>query len=212
MAANTTLARIRLILWGLVAIAAFAGGALFLGHLQEQARQGTALPGAARFGGDFELTDHNGKPFSSKSLKGQPYALFFGFTHCPDICPTTLFEMSKHLEALGPKADQLKVVFITVDPTRDTPEQLKKYLSAFDPRIIGLSGSAADIADVTKKFRVVAEKVATSEGDYTMNHTASTFLMKSDGSFFGTIAYQENTDTAIRKLQRLLEADKDVQS
>ena len=204
MAANTTLARIRLILWGLVAIAAFAGGALFLGHLQEQARQGTALPGAARFGGDFELTDHNGKPFSSKSLKGQPYALFFGFTHCPDICPTTLFEMSKHLEALGPKADQLKVVFITVDPTRDTPEQLKKYLSAFDPRIIGLSGSAADIADVTKKFRVVAEKVATSEGDYTMNHTATVYLFNGKGTLASTLSWQEDEKTRAAKLERLV--------
>lgn len=205
MAAKSTLARVRLVLWGLVAIAAFVGGALFLGQLQESARQGAALPGAARFGGDFQLTDHNGKPFSSTSLKGQPYALFFGFTHCPDICPTTLFEMSKHLEALGPKADKLKVFFITVDPSRDTPEQLKKYLSAFDPRITGLSGSEAQIADVSKKFRIIAEKVATSGGDYTMNHTATVFLFDAKATLASTLSWQEDEKTRAAKLEKLVD-------
>ncbi|MCH9806109.1 MAG: SCO family protein [Alphaproteobacteria bacterium] len=205
MAANTTLARVRLVLWGLVAIAAFIGGALFLGQLQEAARQGASLPGAARFGGDFELTDQNGKVFSSQSLKGKPYAVFFGFTHCPDICPTTLLEMSKHLEALGPKADKLNVLFITVDPSRDTPGQLKMYLSAFDPRIVGLSGSEAQIADVAKKYRIISEKVATSDNDYTMNHTATVFLFDGKGALAATLSWQEDEKTRSAKLERLVD-------
>lgn len=203
MAAKSPLARIRLALWGLVALAVLIGGALLLGNLQEAARQGTSLPGAARFGGDFELVDQNGNVFSSTALKGKPHAIFFGFTHCPDICPTTLFEMTKHLEALGDKADRLKVLFITVDPARDTPEQLKQYLSAFDPRIVGLSGSEAQIADVTKKFRIVAEKVGTSDGDYTMNHTATVFLFDSNGKLASTLSWQEDAATRTAKLERL---------
>lgn len=199
------LGRIRLALWGLVAIAAVAGGALFLAKMQEAARQGASLPGAARLGGDFELIDQNGKTFSSDRLKGKPHAVFFGFTHCPDICPTTLFEMTKHLEALGSKADDLKVLFVTVDPARDTPKQLQAYLSAFDPRIIGLSGSEAQVAEVTQKYRVVAEKVATSDGGYTMNHTATVFLFDAKGTLVSTLSWQEDEATRQAKLERLLE-------
>ncbi|MBU1212584.1 MAG: SCO family protein [Alphaproteobacteria bacterium] len=206
MAAKVSLlARIRLVLWGLVAVAAVVVGALFLGQMQEAARQGASLPGAARFGGDFELVDQNSKTFSSDSLKGRPYAVFFGFTHCPDICPTTLFEMTRHLEALGPKADRLQVLFITVDPARDTPEQLQQYLSAFDPRIVGLSGSEAQIADVAKKYRIVAEKVVTSDGSYTMNHTATVFLFDGKGALTSTLSWEEDEKTRQAKLQRLVD-------
>ncbi|KUO53875.1 MAG: hypothetical protein APF80_16925 [Alphaproteobacteria bacterium BRH_c36] len=206
MAAKTSLlARIRLVLWGLVALAAIVVGALFLGHMQEAARQGASLPGAARFGGDFELVDQNSKTFSSDSLKGHPHAVFFGFTHCPDVCPTTLFEMTKHLEALGPKADKLMVLFITVDPARDTPEQLKQYLSAFDSRIVGLSGSAEQISNVAKKYRIVAEKVATSDGGYTMNHTATVFLFDGNGTLTSTLSWEEDEKTRQAKLERLAE-------
>lgn len=204
MAAKTSLlARIRLVLWGVVALAAVVAGALFLGHMQEAARQGASLPGAVRLGGDFELVDQNGKTFSSAALKGKPHAVFFGFTHCPDICPTTLFEMTKHLEALGPKADKLTVLFITVDPARDTPAQLKLYLSAFDPRIVGLSGSDAQIAEVAKKYRIVAEKVATSDGSYTMNHTATVFLFDGKATLTSTLSWEEDEKTRQAKLERL---------
>lgn len=206
MAKPTTLGRIRLALWGLVAVAAVVAGALLLGELQQAARQGAALPGAARFGGDFTLVDQNGQPFSSADLKGKPHAVFFGFTHCPDICPTTLLEMSKHLEAMGEKAKSLTVLFVTVDPERDTPQQLKTYLSAFDPRIVGLSGSQAQVADVIRKYRVVAEKVPSSSGDasdYTMNHTATVFLFDGTGTLKSTLSWEEDEAVRQKKLERL---------
>ncbi len=203
MAAGTVLSRLRLALWGLVAVAAFAAGALFLGNLQEAARQGSSLPGAARFGGDFQLVDHNGQAFSSEALKGKPHALFFGFTHCPDICPTTLFEMTKHLEELGSKADALKIFFVTVDPARDTPEHLKKYLSAFDERITGLTGTPDQVAKAVKAYRVFAEKVPTGDGDYTMNHTATVYLFDAKGTLASTLSWQEDEKTRLAKLKRL---------
>ena len=145
-------------------------------------------------------------------MKGNPHLVFFGFTHCPDVCPTTLYETTQWIQKLGPDGEKLRAWFVTVDPERDTPEVLSQYISAFDKRIEGVTGSPEQIADIVQKWRVFAQKQDTSDGDYTMNHTASTFLMKSDGTFFGTIAYQENTDTAVKKLQRLIEADRDVQS
>jgi len=205
MAAGTLLSRIRLALWGLVAIAIFAAGALLLGNLQEAARQGASLPGAARLGGDFELVDHDGNAFSSQALKGKPHAIFFGFTHCPDICPTTLFEMTKHLDELGPKADTLKVLFVTVDPDRDTPEHLKTYLSAFDDRIVGLTGNEKQVASAVKAYRVFAEKVPTSDGDYTMNHTATVYLFDGKGTLASTLSWEEDENTRLAKLARLAE-------
>ncbi|MEQ8823510.1 MAG: SCO family protein [Filomicrobium sp.] len=205
MAQSTLLSRIRMVLWGLVALAAVGAGAIFMGNLQEAARQGASLPGASRFGTDFVLVDHNGEKFDSATLKGQAHALFFGFTHCPDICPTTLLEMTKHLEALGPKADKIKVLFVTVDPARDTAEQLKTYLSAFDPRIVGLTGSEGDIADVAKGYRVIAQKVGTSDGGYTMNHTATVFLVDKKGALASTLSWQEDEKTRQTKLERLAE-------
>ncbi len=206
MANPNFLSRLRLVLWGLVAVAAVVAGALMLGHVQEAARQGTALPGAARFGGDFTLVDTAGETFSSDRLKGKPYAIFFGFTHCPDICPTTLFEMSKHLEALGDKAEKIDVLFVSVDPERDTPEQLNKYMSAFDPRITALTGSPEQVTDIIKKYRVVAEKVPTDDGnDYTMNHTATVFLFDGNGTLTSTLSWEEDEKIRQKKLERLAE-------
>jgi protein SCO1 len=138
-------------------------------------------------GGPFSLTDVNGKPFSDKDLKGAPFAVFFGFTHCPDICPTKLFEMSEVLKATGAGGSKLRALFITVDPERDTPEILKNYLGSFDPRIIGLTGSSADLAAVTKAYRAYAKKVPLKDGDYTMDHTALVYLMDKKGLFIGAL-------------------------
>lgn len=176
-----------------------------LGELQKAARQGASLPGAARIGGAFELTDQNGKTFSSEQLKGKPHLVFFGFTHCPDICPTTLLELTKLLESMGDDANQLAVLFITVDPARDTPESLNSYLASFDPRITGLTGSGEQIKKVANLYRAVYEKVPSADGsDYTMNHTATVYLISGTGALSSTFAWGEDIETQRKKLARLL--------
>ncbi|MBZ6075535.1 SCO family protein [Microvirga puerhi] len=154
-------------------------------------------------GGPFQLTSQDGKPFSSDSLKGKPFAIFFGFTHCPEVCPTTLYDLTQDLEAMGKNADRLNVVFVTVDPEQDTPELMKTYLSSFDPRIIGLSGTPEQIAATAKAYKVFYEKVPTDSG-YTMNHTATIFLMDSKGDFYGSSNFQEPQETRRTKLNNLV--------
>lgn len=154
-------------------------------------------------GGPFELTTHEGKKFSSESLKGKPFAVFFGFTHCPEVCPTTLFDLTQDLESLGADAAKLNVVFITVDPERDTPELMKTYLSSFNPRIVGLTGTETEIAATAKEYKIYYKKVPT-DSDYTMDHTATIFLMDRKGDFFGTSNFQESQETRREKLKRLV--------
>nr|WP_244622670.1 SCO family protein [Microvirga brassicacearum] len=154
-------------------------------------------------GGPFELTTHEGKRFSSESLKGKPFAVFFGFTHCPEVCPTTLFDLTQDLESLGADAAKLNVVFITVDPERDTPELMKTYLSSFNPRIVGLTGTEKEIAATAKEYKIYYKKVPT-DSDYTMDHTATIFLMDRKGDFFGTSNFQESQETRREKLKRLV--------
>lgn len=168
--------------------------------------------GTANIGGSFEAVRADGTPITQTDMIGTPHLVFFGFTHCPDVCPTTLYETSQWIEKLGPDGEKLKAWFVSVDPERDTPEILSQYISPFKNRIDGITGAPEQIADIVKKWRVFAQKQDTGDGDYTVNHTASTFLMKSDGTLFGTIAYQENTETALKKLRRLLESDSDAQS
>jgi protein SCO1/2 len=131
--------------------------------------------------------------------------MFFGYTFCPDVCPTTLFEMTGWLEKLGPDADNLGVYFVSVDPERDTQETLAEYLSAFDPRITGLTGTPEEVAEIVKGYRVYARKVPLDSGGYVMDHTATIYLIDSDGVFTGTIDYQEDSDTALKKLRRLVD-------
>lgn len=204
MAQRSTLSKVRLVLWGVVALAAVVSGTIILGNLQQAARQGAELPGAVRLGGDFTLTRASGEPFSSDELKGHPYIIFFGFTHCPDICPTTLLEISKHLDSLGDAARDLKVVFVTVDPERDTPELMARYMSSFDPRIIGLTGTPEQIVDVAKLYRAFYEKVPDESGSYTMNHTASAFLFDGNGKLRSTLSWQEDAATREAKIRQVV--------
>ncbi len=164
------------------------------------------VAGLVSVGGPFTAVDTNGKPITQDDLKGRPHALFFGFTNCPDICPTTLYEAGEWLKSLGSDGDKLDIYFVTVDPQHDTPQMLSQYLTAFDKRIQGITGSEAQIAEIVKKWRVYAEKVDAGDDDYTMNHTATTFLMKPNGEFFGTIAYGEQMDIAKKKLERLVKS------
>lgn len=137
----------------------------------------------AAIGGPLDLEDQNSKPFTDVQMKGHPFLVFFGFTHCPDICPTTLFDMSQMMKALGSDADRVGVLFITVDPDRDTPKVLKEYLSNFDPHLRGLTGNQAQVDAAIKEYRVYAKKVPLENGDYTMDHTAIVYLMDKDGRF-----------------------------
>ena len=124
----------------------------------------------AAVGGPFRLEDQNGKPVSDQDMKGRPFLVFFGYTHCPDICPTTLFEMSEVIRQLGKDADRIGALFITVDPERDTPAALKDYLSSFDPHLRGLTGDPAAVNAAIKAYRVYAKKIPLEGGDYTMDH------------------------------------------
>lgn len=157
-------------------LAILAGGLFAWRHMQDE--------GGSGVGGPYTLTDQNGRTVTSASLRGEPYLLFFGFTHCPDICPSTLYEVSQMLEALG-KDVKARAVFITVDPARDTQSVMKDYLGSFDPRIIGLTGSQEQTDAVTRAFRVYARKVDQKEGAYTMDHTAMVYLMDGKGRFVG---------------------------
>lgn len=155
-------------------------------------------------GGSFDLIDQNGRSFSSTSLVGRPYAIFFGFTHCPDVCPTTLVEMGNHLSALGPDADRLRVVFVTVDAARDTPEHLRTYLASFDTRIIGLTGSEAQIAEAAKGWNAHYNKFTESDGSITIVHSAHVYLMDADNRLAATLNFQEPEAEQLAKLKALL--------
>ena len=154
-------------------------------------------------GGPFRLTSHEGKTFTDENLKGKPFAVFFGFTHCPEVCPTTLYDLTQDLEALGKDADKMRVAFITVDPAQDTPELMKPYLGSFDPRIVGLTGTEEEIAGVAKASKVYYRKVPTESG-YTMDHTATILLMDSKGEFYGTSNFQESQEVRRQKLRQLV--------
>ena len=140
----------------------------------------------------------------SRDLVGHPYAVFFGFTHCPEVCPTTLYEMSEALQKLGPQADQFRVFFITVDPERDTLEAMSNYIGNFDPRMEALVPTPEQLQQLASGFRVFYQKVPTSDGSYIMDHTATIFLMNAEGKFAGTIAFGEAPEMRKTKLEKLL--------
>jgi len=146
-------------------------------------RSSSVGPAIAAVGGPFQLVDQDGKTVSDADMKGRPFLVFFGYTHCPDVCPTTLFEMSQMLHALGPDAGRIGALFITVDPERDTPAVLKDYLASFDPHLRALTGEPAAVDAALKAYRVYAKKVPLKDGDYTMDHTAAVYLMDKNGRF-----------------------------
>ena len=159
---------------------------------------------ASAVGGPFSLVDQNGKSFTEQQLKGHPSLVFFGFTHCPDVCPTALFEMSEILRALGPDAGKVSALFVTVDPERDTPAQMKDYLSSFDPHLTALTGSPEAVAQMLKAYRVYSRKVPTENGDYTMDHTALVYLMDKQGNFVSPFNIKRRPEDAAADLRRYL--------
>ena len=158
----------------------------------------------ATIGGPFRLTDQNGRTVSDQDLKGHPFLVFFGFTHCPDVCPTTLFEVSEILRSLGPDANGTRALFITVDPERDTPSVMKDYVSNFDPHVWGLTGDPAAIAAVAKAYRVYYKMVPLDGGGYTMDHTAIVYLMDRNGRFVAPFNLKRSAEAAAADLRRYL--------
>src|SRR5215831_16825729 len=158
----------------------------------------------AAIGGPFQLTDQSGQTVTEKSLQGRPTLIFFGFTHCPDVCPTALFEISELLHAMGNDADRVNAYFVSVDPERDSKEAIKDYLSSFDPHLKGLTGDPEAIAKVLSAYRVYAKKVPLKDGDYTMDHTALTYLMDRDGRFVAPFNLNRTPDAAAADLKKYL--------
>ena len=167
-------------------------------------RAPTPVAMTASIGGPFRLVDQNDKPITEQDLKGKPFLVFFGFTHCPDVCPTTLFDVSEILRALGPDANKTRALFITVDPERDTPAVMKDYLSSFDPHLVGVTGDTAAIASVEKGYRVYAKKVPLDGGSYTMDHTAIVYLMDKDGRFVAPFNMKRRPEEAAADLKKYL--------
>jgi len=164
--------------------------------------RGVTAPAA--IGGPFLLTDQSGEAITEKSLQGRPTLIFFGFTHCPDVCPTSLFEISEVLRAMGKDADRVNAYFVSVDPERDNNTAMKDYLSSFDPHLKGLTGDPAAVAKVLSAYRVYAKKVPLKDGDYTMDHTALTYLMDRDGKFVAPFNLNRKPEEAAADLARYL--------
>jgi protein SCO1 len=181
-----------------------AAGVLLALALRETPRgaAGTAL--ASAIGGQFQLIDQNGKPFSDANLKGKWHLIFFGYTHCPDACPTALNEMSLALDRLGIKRDEVGVVFITVDPERDTPDVLKSYVQSFDAPIVALTGSPEAVAQAAKAYRVFYAKHPRADGDYDMDHSAVIYVMNPEGRFTATFTPDSSADAIVQRLQKLV--------
>jgi protein SCO1/2 len=182
----------------LAGLVIFLGVILFASHYQGNG------PGASAIGGPFKLIDQNDKPITDQDLKGKPYLVFFGYTHCPDICPTTLFELSEVMRALGKDADNTHAIFISIDPARDTPAAMKDYLSSFDPHLIGATGDAKAIDTAEKEYRVYAKKVPGENGDYSMDHTALVYLMDKEGRFVAPFRLDRKPEAAAADLRKYM--------
>ena len=153
---------------------------------------------------DFQLLDQKGQPVGPESLAARPSMIFFGFTYCPDICPTTLSNISTWLEAIGDEARNLNIIFITVDPARDMVEEMASYVNNFHSQIHGWTGSQDQIARAARDFRVMYKQVPTENSGYTLNHTASVFLFDSAGTFAASIDFHEPKEFAVPKIRRVM--------
>ena len=197
----------------LIIVAAAAGSVLFL--YQSAQDESTRISpkgvsGLARIGGTFQLTDHHGRTVGDADLRGRPALIFFGYTHCSDVCPMTLLRLTEALELLGHDFETIQPVFITVDPLRDTPEVIADYIANFDPRFIGLTGTRQQIAGVGRAFAVYAKAAATGDdgahkdANYLVDHTALTYLIGADGAFRAFIAQTLSPSEMVEKIREHL--------
>lgn len=195
--------------WFGVVLVAFVGAAILLGWWQvdgpgRSPADRASVQSMPAIGGPFTLVDQKGKTVTDADFRGRPMAVFFGFTHCPEVCPTTLVQMANLTGKIGAAADRLQILLITVDPERDTPEQLALYLQSFDPRVVGLTGSREQVDAALAAYKAYAKKIPTESG-YTMDHSASVYLMKADGSFRTMIDYHEEETAALAKVRMVLQ-------
>lgn len=158
----------------------------------------------ASFGKTLELTDHNGQRRTLTDFKGKVVTLFFGFTHCPDVCPTTMVEMANVMKELGPDAARVQVLFVTVDPERDTAEVLKRYVPAFHPSFLGLSGNAEETAKVAKEFKIHFQKQKLASGGYTVDHSAGTYILDAEGRLRLFAQYGTGAPALLHDIRQLL--------
>ena len=193
----------RIVLWVLVGFALMAFAFLMLRPAPRPVVQSEPFE-LSSIGGPFTLTGSDGKPFASSSLAGKPYAIFFGFTHCPDVCPTTLARMVRLRQQLDTGDRPFEIVFVTVDPQRDGPAEVGKYAELFDSPVTGLTGSPEQIEQVKKQFGIFSRQVPDGRGGYSVDHTATVLLFDRDGKFTATIAPEEEDSAALAKLKRIL--------
>jgi protein SCO1/2 len=197
---------LRLALWILVAVALFGLGALAISgySMRSNGIAGVSpLPGAP-LGGAFKLIDQRGEPVTEAVFRGKPSVTLFGYTHCPDVCPTGLMQMASWAEQLGADAEKLRFVFVTVDPERDTQQVVGDYVTAFSDRIIGVTGDPQAVHAMTKDYKIYSRKVPLENSDYSMDHTASMILQDAEGNFVGTIDNKEAAEVGLAKLKRLV--------
>ena len=194
---------LRMFLW--LAVAFVGGIALFAisrGTPQTAPEEQTVY--ADTVGGAFSLTAPDGSTVTDQMLEGKPFAIFFGFTRCPDICPTTLSRLAQLRKRMGEEGDKFEIVFVSVDPGYDSPEDIGRYVKLFGTPIIGLTGSDEDVAKITKAYHAFYEKVPVDGGDYTIDHTAAVYLMNRDGQLQSILDYHESPETSLAKLERLV--------
>ena len=187
--------RFQIGLWAAVAVAGLAAGSLYL-------RDGGPEPVA--LGGPFTLIDQNGAEITEAAFEDGPTLLFFGFTHCPEVCPTTVYEMAGWFDALSPEADALDAYFVTIDPERDTPEVLRDYLSSQTDEVVGITGPPEAVAQLAADWKVYRQKVPLEGDDYTMDHFAGVYMLDEDGEYAGLISYGEPAEKVVPKLRELL--------
>ncbi len=195
---------VRYAIWAVIVV--LVAGVVWFTVLDRAGPGGSGAITTAAIGGPFTLTDQKGQTVTEAALQGHPpRRSSSGYTFCPDVCPTTLADITLWLSKLGPGADKLKVYFVTVDPERDTQALMANYLQAFDPRIEGLTGPRPAIDQILKDYKVYSKKVDGKDGaPYTMDHTASVYLLNDKAEFVGTIDYEEKPDDSLAKLKRLL--------
>ena len=196
--------RFALIAAAAAAILVLVAAGLIVVAYRDQAKGVAGGPLASLIGGKFSLIDDNGKPFTEADLKGKWHLVFFGYTHCPDVCPTALNDLSLALDKLGAKKSKVGIVFVSVDPDRDTPAVLKSYVKSFDGPIVGLTGTPAAVAQIAQDYKVYYAKHPRADGGYDMDHSALIYVMDPEGRFTATFTPDDSEDTIVSRMAKLV--------